>query len=213
MRSKIDTDTVYLNSCCDCKICLTISDIIDISFVPVLQDIACTLSASLLNTELFGDYMNIDYLFTLIHFSNNPLLQHAFIKILEEEADDYNLELGIDTSCLVIPELYSSFLQPILTERPFWYKTFQIGALQQVCSENYAFHIDQKRCIEMSPVYKNKITEATTILCDNVLFPLLNKGDIINNGQLCKTFYMRNNSSCTFDVLDIGNVVRNITKC
>ncbi|GAA5796674.1 hypothetical protein HPULCUR_002049 [Helicostylum pulchrum] len=103
-QNSVETNTVKLNNSCNCKVRLTIADIIDISFAPVLQDIACTLSGSLLNKELFGNYMNIDYMFSFIRFSSNPQLQYAFAKILEEEADDFNLELGIDTSCLLVPE-------------------------------------------------------------------------------------------------------------
>ncbi|GAA5812780.1 hypothetical protein MFLAVUS_006238 [Mucor flavus] len=138
----MDTYAVKLNNSCNCKVRLTTADIIDISFTPVLRDIACTLSASLLNKELFGNYINIDYLFSFIRFNNNPQLQYAFAKILEEEADDFNLELGIDTCCLLVPQLFSRLIRPIIAQRPLCYKDFRIGALQQVCSENYVFRIN-----------------------------------------------------------------------
>ncbi|GAA5800177.1 hypothetical protein HPULCUR_005602 [Helicostylum pulchrum] len=116
---------------CNCEVRLTTIDIIDIAFTPVLQDIGCTLFASLLNKELFGNYINIDYLFSIMHFNNNPQLQYAFSRILEEEADDFNLELGIDTSCLVIPKLFSQLLRPVIAQQPLLYNDFKIGALQQ----------------------------------------------------------------------------------
>ncbi|GAA5806599.1 hypothetical protein HPULCUR_012139 [Helicostylum pulchrum] len=143
-QSTTDTHAVKLNISCNCKVRLTTADIIDVSFTPVLQDIACTLSASFLNTELFGNYTNVDYMFSFVRFSSNPQLQYAFSKILEEEADDFNLELGIDTSCLLVPELFSQLLQPVISQRPLCYKDFEIGALQQVCSENYIY-TDLKR--------------------------------------------------------------------
>ncbi|KAI9258435.1 hypothetical protein EDC94DRAFT_675763 [Helicostylum pulchrum] len=130
-QNTTETNAVKLNSSCNCKVRLTTADIIDVSFTPVLQDIACTLSASLLNKELFGNYVNIDYMFSFIRFSSNPQLQYAFSKILEEEADDFNLELGIDTSCLLVPELFSQLLQPVISQRSLCYKDFEIGALQQ----------------------------------------------------------------------------------
>ncbi|KAI9259772.1 hypothetical protein EDC94DRAFT_152955 [Helicostylum pulchrum] len=74
-QNTADTHAVKLNSSCNCKVRLTTADIIDVSFTPVLQDIACTLSASLLNKELFGNYINIDYMFSFIRFSSNPQLQ------------------------------------------------------------------------------------------------------------------------------------------
>ncbi|GAA5812910.1 hypothetical protein MFLAVUS_006371 [Mucor flavus] len=136
-----ETNAVKLNNSCNCKVRLTTADIIDISFTPVLQDIACTLSASLLNKKIFGNYTNIDYLFSFIQFNNNPQLQYAFARILEEEAVGYNLELGIDTCCLLVPELFSQLIRPVIAQQPLCYKDFKIGALQQVSSENYAFSI------------------------------------------------------------------------
>ncbi|GAA5812782.1 hypothetical protein MFLAVUS_006240 [Mucor flavus] len=136
-QSTMDTNAVKLNSSCNCKVRLTTADIIDVSFTPVLQDIACTLFASLLNKELFGNYININYLFSFIRFSSNPQLQYAFTRILEEEADDYNLELGIDTCCLLVPELFSQLIRPVIAQRPFCYKDFRIGALQQNRYKNH----------------------------------------------------------------------------
>ncbi|GAA5815466.1 hypothetical protein MFLAVUS_008978 [Mucor flavus] len=140
-QSKSGTYAVKLNNSCNCKVHLATADVIDISFTPVLQDIACTLSGSLLNKELFGNYMNIDYLFSFIRFSSNPQLQYAFARILEEEADDFNLELGIDTCCLLVPKLFNQLIRPVIAQRPFCYKDFKTGALQQVCSGNYVFGV------------------------------------------------------------------------
>ncbi|GAA5804199.1 hypothetical protein HPULCUR_009686 [Helicostylum pulchrum] len=59
-----------------------------------------------------------------------------FANLKKEEADDFNLELGIDTFCLLVPELLSQLLQPVISQRPLCYKYFEIGVLQQVRSEN-----------------------------------------------------------------------------
>ncbi|KAI8087466.1 hypothetical protein BDF21DRAFT_450576 [Thamnidium elegans] len=112
-QSITDTSAIKLNDSCNYM-----------SFTPVLQDIACTLYASLLNKELFGNFINIDYLFSLIHFNNNPQLQYAFARTLEEEADNFNLELGIDTTCFLVPELFSQILQPVIAQRPLCYRDF-----------------------------------------------------------------------------------------
>lgn len=150
--------------------------------------------------------MNIDYLFILIHFSNNSQLQYAFTNILEEEADDFNLELGIDASCLVVPELSSELLQPVRALRPSHYKDFQIGALQQVCSENYVFCIRDSEYSKVYPTYKSKITDKKTIQCDDdTFFPLLKKGEIIHNAPSNKTFYLRSKNEVYFIDFSIGN--------
>ncbi|GAA5800281.1 hypothetical protein HPULCUR_005707 [Helicostylum pulchrum] len=205
-QSTTDTHAVKLNSSCNCKVRLTTSDIIDVSFTRVLQDIACILSASLLNKELFGNYANIDYMFSFIRFSSNPQLQYAFSKILEEEADDFNLELGIDTSCLLVPELFSRLLQPVISQQPLCYKDFKIGALQQVCSENYVVGITQFRSGKACPLYKSKITDTETIECDeHIVFPFLNKRELINNVRSNRPFYLRNREDCTFYRFSAGN--------
>ncbi|KAI9261335.1 hypothetical protein EDC94DRAFT_609894 [Helicostylum pulchrum] len=196
-HSTADTNAVKLNSSCNCKVRLTTTDIIDVSFTPVLQDIACTLSASFLNKELFGNYINIDYMFSFIRFSCNLQLLYAFTKILEEEADDFNLELGIDTSCLLVPELFSQLLQPVISQRPLCYKDFEIGALQQVCSENYAVGISKYE--QFRALYKSKITDTETIVCDDhIVFPFLNKRELISNVRSNRPFYLRNQEDSMF---------------
>ncbi|GAA5800302.1 hypothetical protein HPULCUR_005728 [Helicostylum pulchrum] len=205
-QSTTDTNAVKLNSSCNCKVRLTTADIIDVSFTPVLQDIACTLSASLLNKGLFGNYINIDYMFSFIRFNSNPQLQYAFSKILEEEADDFNLELGIDTSCMLVPELFGQLLQPVISQRPLCYKDFEIGALQQVCSENYVFRMTQRRSKNECPLYKSKITDTETIECDeHIVLPFLNKRELINNVRSNRPFYLRNREYCQFLIFSIGN--------
>ncbi|GAA5800231.1 hypothetical protein HPULCUR_005656 [Helicostylum pulchrum] len=205
-QSTADTHAVKLNSFCSCKVRLTTADIIDVSFTPVLQDIACTLSASLLNKELFGNYVNIDYMFSFIRFNSNPQLQYAFSKILEEEADDFNLELGIDTSCLLVPELFSQLLQPVISQRPLCYKDFKIGALQQVCSENYVFRIVEGEYDGVYSQYKSKITYTETIECDyRVAFPFLNKGELISNVRTNRPFYLRNQENNRLSAFSTGN--------
>ncbi|GAA5800341.1 hypothetical protein HPULCUR_005768 [Helicostylum pulchrum] len=162
-----DTNAIKLNSSCDCKVRLTTADIIDVSFTPVLQDIAGTLSGSF-----------------FIHFSSNPQLQYAFSKILEEEADDFNLELGIDTSCLLVPELFSQLLQPVISQRPLCYKDFEIGALQQVYSENYVFSTTVSEYQGEYPLYKSKITDTETIECDYEIYRFKTMNNLNDNETL-----------------------------
>ncbi|GAA5812181.1 hypothetical protein MFLAVUS_005631 [Mucor flavus] len=204
-QRNVDTNSVKLNNSCNCKVRLTTADIIDISFTPVLQDIACTLSGSLLNKELFGNYMNIDYLFSFIHFNNNPQLQYAFARILEEEADDFNLELGIDTCCLLVPELFSQLIRPVIAQRPLCYKDFKIGALQQICSENYVAGISQK-FKGTDILFKTKITDIKIVEFNrDTVIPFLSKGKIINNGRSNRTFYLENEQQSIFAKLTIGD--------
>ncbi|KAI9357877.1 hypothetical protein BD770DRAFT_410692 [Pilaira anomala] len=52
-------ELIHLNVICSCRVTLAIRDIIYISFKPILHEIASTISASLIDTNLFGKYSDI----------------------------------------------------------------------------------------------------------------------------------------------------------
>ncbi|GAA5802043.1 hypothetical protein HPULCUR_007503 [Helicostylum pulchrum] len=130
--------------------------------------------------------------------------KELFANLKKEEADDFNLELGIDTSCLLVPELFSQLLQPVISQRPLCYKDFEIGALQQVCSENYAVGISKYE--QFRALYKSKITDTETIVCDDhIVFPFLNKRELISNVRSNRPFYLRNQEDSMFYNFSTGN--------
>ncbi|GAA5812706.1 hypothetical protein MFLAVUS_006164 [Mucor flavus] len=200
-QSKSGTYAVKLNNSCNCKVRLTTADIIDISFTPVLRDIACTLYASLLNKEFFGNYMNIDYLFSFIHFNNNPQLQYAFARILEEEADDFNLELGIDTCCLLVPELFSQLIRPVIAQRPLFYKDFKIGVLRQV----YKMSIFKTmNYLENNETLDQDDNIHQTVSIDQILFNDIFKNQDVDVPVMISTSYIPYTSSLQFFVKIVG---------
>ncbi|KAI8087094.1 hypothetical protein BDF21DRAFT_413720 [Thamnidium elegans] len=176
-----------LNKTCHCQVDLKFQDILNICFKPFLQQISVTVQSSLINQQLFAKYANIKYLFILIYFNKNVQFQHAIVKILIEEAEDFNREQGIETACVVIPELPTQLfqLQPVI-----YHKAFSGGMLHQVFSENYGFTIYQREGSRQF-VYKNNRTDTNLIEIDsNTAFPLFKKGDIINPDSLNKVFYL-----------------------
>ncbi|KAG2230585.1 hypothetical protein INT48_006890 [Thamnidium elegans] len=198
---KEDTATIDLSSSCHCRVCLTVNDITDISFRPVLQDIISLVSTSLINKQLFGNYRNIQYVFHMIHFNYNPQFQHIIIKILNDETTDLMYEQRIDIDHHTIPKLSNQLFQAVLYQQPFSYKEFQVGALYHVHSENYGFGLilEPKN---ISCDFKNKIS-MTTPTDDKTIYPLLKKGDKINNSETSQVFYLNSKDKIQIFALHI----------
>ncbi|GAA5807513.1 hypothetical protein MFLAVUS_000876 [Mucor flavus] len=137
-----DTATISLSTSCNCRVCLTLGDITEISFRPVLQDIISLVFTSLVNKQRFGKYRNLQYIFHLIRFNYNPQFQHILKKILKDETDDFLYEEGIDVDHYTLLKLSNQLLQPVLRQEPSSYKAFQVGVLYHVYSENYGFSVD-----------------------------------------------------------------------
>ncbi|KAG2228654.1 hypothetical protein INT48_002965 [Thamnidium elegans] len=158
-----DEFIVQLSVSCNCKVCLTVDDIIEVSFRPVLQDITSLLSTSLINKKFFGKYWNIQYVFQLIHFNYNTQLQDVVIKMLKEITEDTMTEQGVDTPHYVIPKILDQRLQSVRQQRPLLYKEFQVGVLNHVYSDHYGFSMRDNNghaCLE----YKRKMDLGTKTL-------------------------------------------------
>ncbi|KAI8087059.1 hypothetical protein BDF21DRAFT_450267 [Thamnidium elegans] len=185
-----DKIAVNLSASCSCRVYLTVYDITEISFRPVLQDIIFVVFTSLINKQLFGNYTNIQCLFHLICFNYNLQFQLILMKVLKDETDQFMYEQEIDTPYYIIPKLPNQLFQHALQQRPFSYKGFKVGILHHVYSENYCFNIGRalgKNCC----LYKNMRYDIKTIeINDEVSFLLLKKGDIISSGNTSRVFYL-----------------------
>ncbi|KAI8091514.1 hypothetical protein BDF21DRAFT_409586 [Thamnidium elegans] len=191
--------SIQLNNFCDCKVVLTAHDIIDIALKPVLQDIVCIVSTSLLSKDFFGHYTDLQHLFNLIHFNTNTQLKDILASIIKEEFDRFTIEQGFDTCFWTLQELPSEILRPVLEQRHAWYKGFQIGILHQVFSGNYAvtFNSPDKKLL-----YKSKRTDKNgTVLESYTAVLLMKKGDRIGDGQLNKTCYLELQNISGFEFL------------
>lgn len=170
---------------------MSADDIIDISFKPVLQGVIFDMSTSLLNKGLFGNYENIHCIFTIICFSYNSQFRHRFQSILQEESDEFNSKYGLYTHFLTIPALSDLNLQPVLKLKHHAYKSFHIGNFRQVSSENYAFSIGSTT-EESNPLFKNKLTDVAAFEYGYTnVFPLLKMGEILDDVQLKRIFYLK----------------------
>ncbi|KAI8047313.1 hypothetical protein BDF21DRAFT_457357 [Thamnidium elegans] len=190
---KADKTTVYLSNSCNCRVCLTVNDITEISFRPVLQDIISLVFTSLINKQLFGNYRNIQYVFHLICFNYNPQFQHILMKILDDETDYFLYEQRIDIDHYTIPKLPNQLLQPILQRESCLYKGFQVGVLRQAYSKNVGFGFEDSS--DGPPVvFKSNREDTDTVLIDDEkVFPLFKNGDKMNESQLNRVFYLNKN--------------------
>ncbi|KAI9273790.1 hypothetical protein EDC94DRAFT_689813 [Helicostylum pulchrum] len=202
-KQKTDATTIYLSTSCNCRVCLTVNDITEVSFRPVLQDIISLVSASRVNEQLFGKYRNIQYLFHLIRFNNNTQFQRILTSILEDETDHFLYEQGIGMAHYTIPKLSNQLLRPILQQESRSYKAFQAGVLHHVYSENYGFSVDTYSDI-ISYNIKDKISDSKIVSADNrTVFSLFRKDNKINNSQTDRVFYFSSEESLCFNTIRI----------
>ncbi|KAI9263515.1 hypothetical protein EDC94DRAFT_606987 [Helicostylum pulchrum] len=185
-----DKYIVQLSVSCNCKVCLMVNDIVEISFRPVLQDITSLLSASLINKEFFGKYWNIRYVFQLIHFNYNTQLQDAVMKMTKEITEDIMVEQEIDIPHYVIPKILDQRLQPVHQQRSFLHKEFQVGALNQVYSDNFGFSFYPPNSLTYF-AYRSKGSDTKINSVDEqTIFLLFKKGDKIGDYQTNRICYL-----------------------
>ncbi|KAI8068756.1 hypothetical protein BDF21DRAFT_425466 [Thamnidium elegans] len=195
-KSKEKT-SIYLTKSCSCSVHLTDYDILEVSFRPVLQNITCVISTSLINKDIFGNYPFIKYLFNLIHFNRNSQLQGILANMFKEEAEDFNSEQGIETTFFTIPELPHIILRPILNQQPLLYRAFQMGTLHHVFSNDYSFSIGYTPVGAVKFFAIQSVDTESYVIKNDIAFSLLKKGGVISNTQSNKIFYfMTDEYSC-----------------
>lgn len=184
---------IKLSSSCNCRINLKIKDVIDISFRPLIQEIASIISTSFKSKQIFGDYFDAEYIFGLVYFNNNKQFQNTLAKILKEEIEDSNREQKIEIPFFFIQELPNLLLQPLINQRPFFYKAFQYGTFHQVYSQDFGMMItfDEDTDDELKILHKEKVKDKNDVELERKhLVSLVKKGDIILDLQLKQQFYL-----------------------
>ncbi|KAI9364817.1 hypothetical protein BD770DRAFT_154174 [Pilaira anomala] len=183
-----DTQWVPLSSNCKCGIYLSVRDIIDISFQPVFQEIALLVATSLINNNLFGHYTNIEFIFNVICFNNNPKFHTILSDMLNEGQDS-------EVRSLFLPKLSNQLLQSIAHQRSSAvYKSFQDGELQQISNENYGFYfycLKGYQSENISPFYKDEKNDEKSQDSEDVIFLLLEKGTIISRCGVKRLIYLK----------------------
>ncbi|GAA5799293.1 hypothetical protein HPULCUR_004704 [Helicostylum pulchrum] len=181
------------NDTCECRVDLSVRDIIYLAFVPAFKEIATTIFTVIANKDESGNYMNIYCVFGLIYFNRNEKFQKVLANLLKEEVVQCTDGKEIEVRCFVVPELPGQFSQPKIGQRSLLYQEFQVGSLSQVSSETYGFFATYLKGAmeEIDCSYTdNKSGKKVTKMYKNHIFPLLKKGEIIDSFGLNKTFFL-----------------------
>ncbi|KAI7866797.1 uncharacterized protein EV154DRAFT_153714 [Mucor mucedo] len=179
--------SVNISSTCDCCIQMSLRDTIDIGIKPTIQNLTDTIAASIVNTDLFGNYV-IDHVFVFEELFGLPYdtpLGTAYIKVIQESLDN-SMELKEkDTQGYFLKESVYQLLKPIKGTKPYMYDSFIMGDLQQVSSETYALYIGSDTYEEhgqVSLTWKHpKDGTTVTVKGDTSAIVIIEKGQRIPN--------------------------------
>lgn len=183
-----------ISNTCQCSIQMSLRNTIDTGIKPALQMITDTIAASIVNTDLFGNY-DVDYLFVLEEIFGLPydsLLGITFIKLIQESIDS-SIELKEkDTQGYFLKESIDQLLKPMKEAKPYMYDSFIKGDLHQVSSETYALAIGPDTYEEHGEISltRKHCKDDTTFTVKGVssAIVIIEKGQIIPNTGLIVSF-------------------------
>jgi hypothetical protein len=110
--------------------------------------------------------------------------------MIDDETAYFIYDQRMDIDHYTIPKLTNQLIQPIFQQKPYSYKSFQVGVLRHVYSESFGFIFDDTD--EEYPIlFKANRGDTNTILInDEKVFPLFKKGDKIRETKLNQVFYL-----------------------
>lgn len=184
---------IELSHTCSCTVNLSARDILDISIKPFLCEMASIISGSSINRDYFGNYNEIENIFSIIHFNRNHQFQPILADLLEKEINDFNeRQQNVDTYSLVLLDVPNQLLQPVVHKKLAVYKSFQVGDLKQISSFNYGFSVSQSTNIGGMPkaMYRDKRHHPRTTFEPSTGFIFLKKGDTINDTIANRVIYL-----------------------
>lgn len=187
---------VHISNSCMCSFRISARDIIEVAFKPLLRNIANTVSSSLVNKKMFGNYTNISYLFALVYFNYNP---NSMLKIILKEELESSIERKeVGTQSFVMLDFPYHFLQ--VDQQPYLYTSFFMGRLQQVSNETYGFYVDTIFNQDATLSYKS---DTTISIKNGHAAILLRQGQFIDSVGLKKLYYINQAYANTYGTGDI----------
>ncbi|KAG2199462.1 hypothetical protein INT47_011574 [Mucor saturninus] len=189
-------DKIQISDSCMCSVQLSTRDIIEIALKPLMRNIANTVSSSLVNKSMFGNYTTISYLFASVYFKYGP--EFTLESILAEELKN-SIELKeVGTQSYTMLNSFHHLLE--VGQRPYSYTSFLMGRLHQVSNETYGFYVDTVYNPNATLYYKNDT--ANTIRNGHAAI-LLKRGQVIDSVGLKKIFYIKQAYVNTYGTGDI----------
>lgn len=213
-------EKIKISNTCNCSIQLSLRDIIDIGIKPDTQNITTIIAASLVNTNLFGNYA-VDFVFILENpytMAQDSPIHAAYKRILQEAIDGSIALKERDTQGIVLRENLCQLLQPVTRERSLMYDSFSFGNLQQVSRETYGIRIVDIRNSRTSQIIYNPALSRVNDKGDVIkalrgeTMVVLQKGQPIPNKGLIIRFHSEL-KDIKMDQLTLGNkLIFNIKK-
>lgn len=179
---------------CNCVIYLDMNSIIEIAWKPTFKSIATTLSSSLENSNIFGLYYNLNYLFGLIHFNQNLEYQKKIAYLLSTELNSKLIGRETSARCFIIADFPAQFLHPKIDQKlpVFSQVSFQRGDVAVVSKDSYGYSIVLPGFGIYDTIVPSKKDEKLGIVRNTIhkerAFLLLKKGDAIDRSGLEKSF-------------------------
>jgi hypothetical protein len=108
--------------------------------------------------------------------------------MLDDETAYFIYDQRMDIDHYTIPKLTNQLIQPILQQKPYSYKSFQVGVLRHIYSESFGFCFKKNQY----PVFfkANRGDTNTISTGDEKVFSLFKKGDKIRENKLNQVFYL-----------------------
>lgn len=178
-----------MNSNCSCNINLSMHDIIEIAFKPVIENITSIISSTLVNGRLFGKFhvKNLFILGDIFNICHESPLHQKMTRILQETADMSIEKKELGTYNFVMLKSIDCLFRPKIGDRHFLHESFHKGCLHQVSRENYGLDFYSTRTQEDLQVsYRDGVVENT--IEANEIMVILQRGQLITNEGIAATF-------------------------
>ncbi|MBM6386417.1 MAG: hypothetical protein JSY10_20890 [Paenibacillus sp.] len=187
---------------------------IEIAWKPTFKSLATTLYSSLENTNLFGSYYDLNYLFGLIHFNQNSEYQKKIAYLLSTELNGKLIGKETSARCFIIEDFPAQFLHPKIDHKqPVFSRTsFQRGNMAVISNESYAYSITLSESGIYDTIVPSKKDARLGVVPNTIdkerAFLLLKKGDTIDRFGLEKSFSLERKLKTSQSHSGIEEIVR-----
>lgn len=189
-----------ISKTCNCTIHITLRDIIDIGLKPVIKNITTSIAASIVNTDIFGNY-TIDHLFILgdiFAVSNVSPLYNVYRLNLEKSIAVSIRSKEQDTQGFVLKETLHQILQPTLGKQPYMYDSFLKGDLYQVASETYGLSIKLEPYNREASYFMSCKENNISVSDKKLAMIILQKGQMIPHTGIRQKFNIKHKNMTSY---------------
>lgn len=200
-----DKISLSINALCNCTVFLSLRHVIHIGVKPILYEIATVMAASLVNTNIFGNY-KVDRLIVIgnvFNIKDTSPIYREYTALLQVAVDEIIRQKEKDTNCFILHENLSRFLQITRDDKQHMLWSLTTGILQQVSSSTYCAiaSLSDSKNNPHKVLYKNK--QGSTIRMDAFEYKAavlaLQKGQSIKSMDFFKNYQLMCNDEEDMD--------------